>query len=696
MNDFDTPLNSESSLIANSQQLVPNSALEGTDLISGDSQNASNSSMLPTIEEDILRYEAEELNLSSYLIESNNASSGGKHISLVGSDRDTGTATGVFNGKAGNYQVNVGFYDENDGVSKAKVTVAGETQSFLFDKDLPGNAAVAETLTSRLTHSEVKLQPGDTFEIEAQMNVGEFARFDYIEFVPIKGDTVIDDKIDSPSEKSEYYVSPNGSDDNPGTKEKPWKSIDYAVSKDSAVKAGDTILVQPGVYTELITLDKSGNQKLGHITLKANGKVILKDPDPIKGDFREGVIQSAGEGYWIIDGFRIENTSWAGISLRDANNMIVQNNHTFETGASGIIVLPDSYYKGGEAEVTSKDIKVLDNTIERANWRWTGRGDTRGTQEALSIWGVDGFEVANNIVKEGKREGIDAKTGSRNGSIHNNTVTGVAQVSGTPGGYNGGPAIYIDGNRANTFNIDVYNNVVYDNISEGIVINDEEPGAGDVRDIRVYNNVIYGNGKKGINSGAGIMVGSNVKDVEITNNTLSGNVQSFVIDGSDFFKGDKVSNVVLRNNIFANPSYRNGFIEDADDVILDNNLFTDTVDKLFVEGNGVKKLKETNNLQVKSVGFLDSKSNDYRLTSDSPAVDTGTNAIANYLTTDKDGKQRKIGKTVDIGSFEYGTSSDSQSSPINTTDDKTKDEAKKTIPNNVSEQEEIILRNRFF
>jgi hypothetical protein len=134
------------------------------------------------------------------------------------------------------------------------------------------------------------------------------------------------------------------------------------------VKAGDTVLVQPGAYTELITLDKSGNKELGHITLKADGEVTLRDPDPIQGGFREGVIQSAGEAYWIIDGFRIENTSWAGISLRDANNMIVQNNHTFETGASGIIVLPESYYKGGDAEVTSKDIKVLNNKIERANW----------------------------------------------------------------------------------------------------------------------------------------------------------------------------------------------------------------------------------------------------------------------------------------------------------------------------------------
>ncbi|MEL6164648.1 MAG: right-handed parallel beta-helix repeat-containing protein, partial [Cyanobacteria bacterium J06628_3] len=502
MNDFDISLNNESSLTTKSQELVPSAALEKTDLVSEDSSLSANSSMLPTLEEDILRYEAEELNLNNYQIEKSDASSDGKHISLLGSDSNTGTATGVFNGVAGIYAVNVGLYDEDDGVSSAKVTVAGDTKNFKFDKDLPGSAAVTEALTSRVTHSKIKLQPEDVFKIEGKSDLGEFARFDYIEFAPIdsgsesnnrtdketpgnsdesKQETPIDSANDKNSRGNTYYVSPDGSNDNPGTKKQPWKTVNHAVRKDSAVKAGDTILVQPGTYTELITLEKSGNEKLGHITLKADGDVILRDPDPKEGGFREGVIQSANQGHWIIDGFRIENTSWAGISLRDANNMIVQNNHTFETGASGIIVLPESYYKGGDAEVTSKDIKVLNNKIERANGRWTGRGDTRGTQEALSIWGVDGFEVANNIVKEATREGIDIKTGSRNGSVHSNTVTGAAKVSGTPGGYNGGPAIYIDGNRSDTFNIDIYNNTVYENVSEGITIADEAPDQGDVR-----------------------------------------------------------------------------------------------------------------------------------------------------------------------------------------------------------------------
>ncbi|MEM6753555.1 MAG: right-handed parallel beta-helix repeat-containing protein [Cyanobacteria bacterium P01_C01_bin.38] len=632
--------------------------------------------MLPTSEDDILRYEMEDLKLSNYLVEPNDISSGGEHIALLGSDE--GTATGVFNGEAGTYEVNVGFYDEDDGVSSAKVTVAGDTQSFSFDKDLPGGGVADKTLTSRVTHPKIELSPGDVFKIEGKIGATEFARFDYIEFNPIDSqsktenpadnkapddmagktpDTSNDDDDNKGSSGGKtYYVSSKGSNDNPGTKDKPWKTVNYAVQEESAVKAGDTILVQPGTYTELITLEKSGNEKLGHITLKADGDVTLRDPDPIKGGFREGVIQSANQGHWIIDGFRIENTSWAGISLRDANNMIVKNNHTFETGASGIIVLPESYYKGGEAEVTSKDIKVVDNKIERANWRWTGRGDTRGLQEALSIWGVDGFEVANNIVKQGNREGIDIKTGSRNGSVHNNTVTGVARVSGTPGGYNGGPAIYVDGNRADTFNVDIYNNLVYGNVAEGITIADEVPEQGDVKDVRVYNNVVYGNGKLGTNAGAGISITSNVSDVEVVNNTVAGNVQSITIDGTDYTKGDITSDVVVRNNIFADAKYRNGFIEDANDIVLDNNLFTDTFEEVYETGKGLKNFKETNNLAVKSAGFLDSKDKDYRLSSNSPAINKGSSKIPDYADVDKNGKERLKDDAPDIGAYEYPSS----------------------------------------
>ena len=181
-----------------------------------------------------------------------------------------------------------------------------------------------------------------------------------------------------------YYVSPVCRDENSGSQDQPWKSINYAVSEDSPIAPGDTVLVQPGTYTELISLGKSGSDSQ-RITLKANGDVTLRDPDPNNGSFPEGVIQSPGQSNWIIDGFRIENTSWAGISLSDPKNITVQNNETYQTGSSGIIALPKTFFGGGEKEVTGSNVKILNNTVERANWKWDGPGDKDGDQEALSI-----------------------------------------------------------------------------------------------------------------------------------------------------------------------------------------------------------------------------------------------------------------------------------------------------------------------
>lgn len=455
-----------------------------------------------------------------------------------------------------------------------------------------------------------------------------------------------------------YYVSQNGNNKNPGTKEKPWKDISYAVSQKSSVKAGDTVLVQAGTYKETITLEKSGNSQQGHINLKANGKVVLRDPNPTKGGFSEGVIQAAGKDYWVIDGFRIENTSWAGISLRDADNIIVQNNHTYETGASGIIVMPDRYFGGGEKEVTSSNIKILNNTVERANWKWRTSQDQGSPQEALTLWGVDGFEVADNVVKNTKKEGIDIKTGSRNGSVHNNTVTGTAQVSGTSQGYRGGPAIYVDGNRANVFNIDIYNNTVHNNIANGINIADEYAKVGNVSDIRVYNNVVYDNGKKGINGGVGIGVGHNVTGVEIINNTFVGNVQAFSVGGNLPSGYAKVNDVLIRNNVFADSSYRNGYIEKASNVTLDHNVFTDDFKELYYKDSSTK-VQGSQNTAVASVGFVNVAKKDFRLAKSSAAIDKGSVQIGSYAQSALNGVQRSTGGGVDAGAFEFSTAKSS-------------------------------------
>ena len=157
-----------------------------TPINTGNPEPESQPTVTPTKNEP-LRYEAEELTLNGYKVETvkGSGASGGKHISLKEADNNKGSATGTFDGEAGIYQVKVGYFDENDGQSKAKITVAGESTSFTFDKDLPDSWVKPASKTNRIAIESVQLKSGDTFKIEGTSNQGEFARFDYIEFSPI-------------------------------------------------------------------------------------------------------------------------------------------------------------------------------------------------------------------------------------------------------------------------------------------------------------------------------------------------------------------------------------------------------------------------------------------------------------------------------------------------------------------------------
>ncbi|MEO0986453.1 MAG: right-handed parallel beta-helix repeat-containing protein [Cyanobacteria bacterium J06639_14] len=724
MNDFDT--SNISSDASSWQQADFDLGLSDQSLLPKTSPNLSSqdSSTLRFAEDDLalnaadntslnndgtLVIEAEDLTLRNYKTKSNKASSNGEYITVRGK-RGKGTATGVFNGPAGTYDVVLGYYDESDGKASVDLTVAGDTQSLSFDEDLGSKLVNRKTLTSRTTHTSIELNPGDVLELTGWRNKGEHARIDRIEFVPVgldptpedpgeggagdetpvipEPDTPTNDDIptdgmpvnDPPAlpidvedmrvdgfvhtgKGDTFYVSPDGDDANPGTKDQPWKTISYAVSEDSAVGAGDTILVQTGTYTEQVQVEKSGNATDGHINLKADGDVTVIEPEPDNNknaSWHRGVIEIVEQNYWVVDGFRVENAAARGIAARDVENVVIQNNHTYNSGSSGIIVQPNDYFEGGEEEVTSKNVTVINNTLEKSNVKWLNRFaqyQDVGGQEALSMWGVDGFEVAGNYVVEGNREGIDAKNGARNGSIHSNTVTQMAITTGIPTGYNGGPAIYIDGGRSDTFNIDVHNNKVYGNVADGIVVGDELVDQGDVSDIRIYNNEVYDNGKLGTNQGAAIAVNSNVSDVEIFNNTTDGNIQSIVIERSDYFGGDNPSGVIVKNNLFANDKYRFGAVEDANGVTLTNNLFVnddDGVQDLQI-GGGLTNFINQNNKQASKAGFVNSKNKNYRLTASSAAVDAGSNALPNYLTIDKDGNQRTFGSKTDIGAYELIT-----------------------------------------
>lgn len=67
-----------------------------------------------------IRIEAEDMALTTYGTEANSSASGGKLISLLNAAGSIGSASTLFTGEEGSYNIVVGYYDENDGVSELK------------------------------------------------------------------------------------------------------------------------------------------------------------------------------------------------------------------------------------------------------------------------------------------------------------------------------------------------------------------------------------------------------------------------------------------------------------------------------------------------------------------------------------------------------------------------------------------------
>jgi pectin methylesterase-like acyl-CoA thioesterase len=53
----------------------------------------------------------------------------------------------------------------------------------------------------------------------------------------------------------DFYVSPDGSDKNPGTEEKPWKTSQKAAD---SVASGSTVHIMAGTYYERVNINVSG------------------------------------------------------------------------------------------------------------------------------------------------------------------------------------------------------------------------------------------------------------------------------------------------------------------------------------------------------------------------------------------------------------------------------------------------------
>lgn len=400
----------------------------------------------------------------------------------------------------------------------------------------------------------------------------------------------------------------------------------------TVVSPGDTVQVRAGTYLERVTIPTSGTVD-AYITFRnylAERPVIDGQKTLPSGN---GLVFLQNRAYIQIIGFTITDSQYYGIQATDgSHHIVVQDCEVMYSNHGGMV------FDGG-SNITIDNCDVHhNNDLGLSAWH-----------EAITLNGVDTFEVKHSRVYHNKEEGIDAKYGSTNGRIHDNEVYS-----------NNGPNIYVD--AAN--NLNIFSNRIYNTTGQkpGIMLSVEEnPNRYVTFNINIYNNLIYDN-----DSGIGFWIGPRAKrygfvsDSTIINNTIHSNNANgglWIVNVGQL----SYRNIVLRNNIFLDndtsgqPEVRDSTGGQVQNFTIDHNLFR-TGANSHTYG--------TDYVTTGDPGFADLTNHDYHLESNSPAVDTGGPTAAPLI--DFDGRPRPSGAGYDIGAYEFqGTETTITSAPAN-------------------------------
>jgi len=464
-----------------------------------------------------------------------------------------------------------------------------------------------------------------------------------------------------------YYVSPSGSNSNPGTStSQPWQTIQYAVDH---VSAGDVIYVRAGTYNESVGIHLSG-QTGNPITLSGyqNETAVIDAGTSIavydSGNHEYIVIQnltikSAGRftlriGWWgdskSSNYWTVKNNKITGANIIRGHHNVFENNDINGTGytqdGSGIQDIQEVSYSN-----LYKNNSIHDFTANTGRGIWLESRSHDDIVDGNTIWNITG----------GLGQCIDIDDYGNVGwghTIRNNTVWNCGYVG-----------IQIE----NGWNNLVENNKISDSKAAGIIIINYGSGEcevggdnnqygdtnldgdcrGDTTENMIRQNLI-------VNSGTvGAIVSYYVGGVHVLNNTIY-NAQSVGL----FLHNTYTKNWDVRGNIFANSKRAEISGVDLSSMVQDDY-------NLFYNANSSRIYEMTSNSSTYSLAtykttfkkgmhsiqadpqFTDPANSNFQLKTTSPAVDRG---IDSGLLVDFMGNPRPQGNGFDIGIFELNTS----------------------------------------
>ena len=427
------------------------------------------------------------------------------------------------------------------------------------------------------------------------------------------------------------YVSPDGNDQNDGTKEKPFRTLAHAANQ---AVAGTTVLIREGTYKETLDVKHSGTDKKPIVFRNyENEKVVISGESVADAEYETPLIHIHNKHDITISGLTIQDLSVSseeatamGIYVSGSSSHItIKNNHvrdiktTADDGnAHGIAV-----YGTG----SMKDIKIEDNTVEKL---------TLGASEAVVLNGnIDGFTISGNVVRDNNNIGIDliGYEGTadqsdfvRNGAVENNTVYHNSTYGNPAYGddYSAG-GIYVDGGQ----NIDIKKNTVYGN-DIGIEATSEHKGKY-ADDIQITGNTVYENAYTGISIGGYDKKRGGTSYSVIAHNIMFRNDTKGLDGGQLLLQYDTKHNNIEKNILTASDSrifIANEFTENEGNIVNHNvyhkeagkdGLWIWKKDEYDVFSSYQKAAKQDQESIYADPMYRDEKSYDFTLDPNSPA-----------------------------------------------------------------------------
>lgn len=293
-----------------------------------------------------------------------------------------------------------------------------------------------------------------------------------------------------------YFVATTGNDANPGTLERPWRTIGKAAK---AAFPGMVVYIRGGVYHEAVEVSASGSQNQPIQFMAVPGESPIIDGDNRMPAYWVGLFSLWGD--WIqVSGIETRNSKYDGFGLYGDHDTVNQVS-VHDCQYRGILM------KSNYSTVSNSHIwhNVLINENEGSRFWSTGISAGLDFDDGIADYAI----IRNNEVWGNWGEGIS--TFNANGTV-------------------------------------IENNIVYDNWSGNVYISD-------ATNITLQNNFIYATGAMTMGEQVGIMLGDEQyrpasANIKILNNIVyAANRNFYWWRGA---QGGGMTNVLVANNTFVN------------------------------------------------------------------------------------------------------------------------------------------------